>query len=559
MADEPKIVITIPEDMAPEWEHAPVDDRWFGILDDDEPLTSNPGEYLGIPRELVPPGATPGIHDSVLVEVPTALVDAPTREIQLPDELPIGRAPFEYLCGTAGTGKSTMARALIQRQPGVVLAATTGIAAVNLGEGTTINALLKYFNTEDLREKYVSGQLHTTLRRLWRAGLRRIVLDEVSMLSADALTYITRAIAETNERPDDSELAAVGTDDIQDEDTSSRGGGRAKIADDPIGLTLVGDFGQLPPVADSEEYKDPKTGEKKLRKLPVRFAFESPEWSKYAPHVTKLTKIWRQDAQDFIAALHAVRRGDKAAALQFFTDSRFQLATDDTFDGTTIVAKNDEVDRYNQLRLDALTTPVLQWDTSREGKQREDWKQIPPTVTVKEKALVMLLANRRVYDDPDDPDDMGRLVYANGDLGYVLGRDSMGRWRVRLKRNGSEQAVFPVTRENQVPLDPGRRKELKELYPNDWQRYISEDGKYEVVGRITYMPVRVAYACTVHKTQGLTLDAVQVNIRDWMFKQPGMLFVALSRARTADGLRIVGNQRGFLERCTVESRVVPWL
>jgi ATP-dependent exoDNAse (exonuclease V) alpha subunit len=84
-------------------------------------------------------------------------------------------------------------------------------------------------------------------------------------------------------------------------------------------------------------------------------------------------------------------------------------------------------------------------------------------------------------------------------------------------------------------------------------------GKSEIVGVITYMPLRAAYGCTVHKTQGLTLDRVQVNIRDPFFRQPGMLFVALSRARTIEGLRIVGDQRGFIERCRIDPRVQPWL
>jgi ATP-dependent exoDNAse (exonuclease V) alpha subunit len=73
------------------------------------------------------------------------------------------------------------------------------------------------------------------------------------------------------------------------------------------------------------------------------------------------------------------------------------------------------------------------------------------------------------------------------------------------------------------------------------------------------MPLRVAYGCTTHKSQGLTLDRVQVNLRDSFFRTPGMMYVALSRARTAAGLRIVGNQAGFVERCRIDPKVRPWL
>jgi ATP-dependent exoDNAse (exonuclease V) alpha subunit len=122
-----------------------------------------------------------------------------------------------------------------------------------------------------------------------------------------------------------------------------------------------------------------------------------------------------------------------------------------------------------------------------------------------------------------------------------------------------------VTRENTIPLEVGRRKEIKQAFAAgtgpDPVTMITDDGKgrMEIVGTIAYMPMRAAYGCTVHKTQGLTLDNVQVNIRDWFFKTPGMLFVALSRARTAEGLRIVGDQQGFIKRCCVEPRVQPWL
>ena len=452
--------------------------------------------------------------------------------------------PFTYISGTAGVGKTYVAKLIKQQLEGVELAATTGIASVNLGEGTTIHALLGFFDLDSLRQKYTDGHIHAKLRSLRRAGLRRIILDEVSMLSADALTMIVRAIAEVNAS---ASLAGVGEDD--DEHTAEL---RERDTHAEIGLTLVGDFGQLPPVPD----EDPKTG----KKLPVRFAFESPEWSRFAPHTTTLTQIFRQDAQDFVGALHAIRRGDLAKATAFFTPEKFELQTDDSFEGSTIFAKNDAVDRHNQLRLDAITGAEMASRRHDWGKPRGDWKQIPQVLTLKEHALVMILANRRDYEDDAD---RGTIVYANGDLGELLGMNTRGEWLVKLQRNGVTYTVNPVTRHNTIPLEPGRKKELKAQYGIDpltgQPPYVTDDGKYEIVGTVQYMPLRCAYGCTVHKTQGLSLDKVQINLRDPFFRHPGMLFVALSRARTAEGLRIVGNQRGFIERCTVEPRVRQWL
>ena len=484
-------------------------------------------------------------------------------------DLPIGKQPYEDLSGTAGTGKTWTAKKLIEQEPrgSVALAATTGIAAVNLGEGTTINALLKFFNTKDVQERYVNGILHAVLRKHRRAGLRRILIDEKSMMNGDQLTVITRAVDQVNTLSE-RDLEKIGAGSPDDDKRFQDEEGYIPSAEDlagvhpQIGITLVGDFGQLPPVPDKEF--DPKLGRE--RNMPVLFCFDSPEWAeRYAMNRVRLEKIWRQSDTDFIRGLQAVRRADVNTALAFFTPNRFSSVTDDRFDGTTIFAKNDAVDRHNQLCLDKLATPAVEARAVRTGTQRSDWKQIPDLLRLKEGALVMILANRRVYEDEEDG--TGRIIYANGDLGELIEKDEElnGGWWVKLQRNGATVRVLPIRRENTVPLEPGRRKMIKEA----WERgqgpapedVITEKGKgkSEIIGTIDYMPLRAAYGATVHKTQGLTLDRIQVNIRDPFFKQPGMLFVALSRARTAEGLRIVGDQMGFVERCKIEQRVQPWL
>jgi hypothetical protein len=125
-----------------------------------------------------------------------------------------------------------------------------------------------------------------------------------------------------------------------------------------------------------------------------------------------------------------------------------------------------------------------------------------------------------------------------------------------LQRTGEVQAVGYVRREVLIPLDSARRAELRAKGEQD---RISEDGKWEIAGWISYMPLRVAYASTIHKSQGLSLDRVQVNIRDAFFKTGGMLYVGLSRARTAEGLRLVGSAAAFVERCATDPRVKEYL
>ena len=447
------------------------------------------------------------------------------------DDLPEPDFPQnEYIGGPAGTGKTYLVRERAERYAGVVLAATTGIAAVNLGEGvTTINSLLGFFDTASLRDSWSQGWLASRLMKLHRAGLRHIVLDEVSMLDAEQLTILTLALDELQGRLDD------GTGD------GLRGSGGK------VGLTLTGDFCQLPPV-----------------KAP--FAFTSDHWGRYEANKTILSKFWRQTDPEFLAALQDARRGLGSRAAEYF-EPYFQFVQEPDYPSVTLLAKNDEVERYNALRLSKIQGAPIVWQSLRSGKEKGEWKLIPQMLSVKAGALVMILANEREYDaETGEPQEM---IYANGDLGELL--DDQGR--VRLKRTGEEVQVFPVTRYNLEVPQPGRAKELKQqgktlvlVCGNPSCKVCSgkRDGecrhaKYEVVGSITYMPVRLAYATTVHKSQGLTLDEVQVDFRDRFFETGGMLYVALSRVRSPKGLRLVGSADQFVKRCRVDDRVRGWV
>lgn len=447
----------------------------------------------------------------------TTLASPPT--VDLPWSHPV--PTFTYLAGAAGSGKTFLTKAWAEGERGLLLCATTGIAAINLG-GSTINSILGYFDTKSLQESYTGGFLTGRLGRLWRSGVRRIVLDEVSMLDGDQLTVLVRAIDEVNGR------GYVLDSRWEDEDTPPN-----------LGLTLVGDFAQLPPVK-------------------ATFAFESPEWSRFQDTTHTLTEIRRQADPAFIHALRAARLGDGKTALQYFGDVvGLQEQTNDVFDGPTILARNEAVDRFNQLRMDKLTGRAVSFTSTRWGKQRSEWGNpdkppqtwgIPQTLQLKVGALVMILANRRYEGPPPQP-----YMYVNGDLGEIVGADPYVA-RVRLQRNGREVDVECIGRDVKIPCDSARRKELREQHLED-----RIDGKWEIVGGIRYMPLRLAYASTVHKAQGLSLDQVQVNLRDPFFKTPGMVYVALSRARTAGGLRLVGSPAAFVERCASDPRLKEWL
>jgi ATP-dependent DNA helicase PIF1 len=498
----------------------------LGLGDAHEVRTSTVSEENSeAQKPIAVPGAAPSAATRDLSDDPLEAAVAEPSEPRSAGPWGTPTPSFTYLAGAAGSGKTFLVKDWARHESGLLLCATTGIAAINLG-GTTINAQLGYFDTKSLQESYTNGFLAARLGKLWKAGVKRLVVDEVSMLDGDQLTYLVKAIDEVNERG-----YVIHSRSRDDEE----------LGPPQMGLTLVGDFAQLPPVR-------------------APFAFESTEWARFAEdgHTITLTEIRRQADPAFIQALRDARAGEGRAALAFFGPA-LQTDTDDQFEGPTLLAKNDSVDRYNWLRLNRLTGAPVIFTSTREGKQRSEWGNpdkppatwgIPQRLSLKIGALVMILANKRAFP-------AAGFVYVNGDLGDLTDVDEVNKLAyVTLQRTGQTVAVDYVRREVLIPLDSARRKEL--IAKGEAEK-IAEGGRWEIAGWIQYMPLRVAYASTVHKSQGLSLDRVQVNIRDGFFKSPGMLYVALSRARSAQGLRLVGSAAAFVERCTTDPRLKAWL
>lgn len=438
-----------------------------------------------------------------------------------PAERPADDPLYRFIGGAAGTGKTYLMREEAARYDDVILCATSGIAAVNLG-GTTINSLLWYFDSAGLRTAYELGKLHAAIRRVADSRYTRIAIDEMSMMPGDQLAILCMAFDEVNE-------------------------GRIKQGKRSIGLTLLGDMCQLPPVGWGEK----KVDFRGQPLPPIQFCFEQPYWSRFEENITLLTVPRRQADPAFVAALHAVRRGDALEAMEYFKD-KLQPYEDPNFDGTTILAKNDEVDRYNKLRMMDLRGKETSFTATKIGEQLGEWKHIPEQLVLKEGALVMVLVNKREPRDVEDDPGVASLIYANGDLAYFIEavqapvRDMVGLQtcaRVRLKRNGREVTIPPTLREKVVATghtgDKAPRNDIK--------------------GSIKYLPLRPAWATTVHRSQGLSLDSVQVMFSSHFFTYSSMLYVALSRARSMEGLRLVGNLTQFVKRCKTNPAVTRWL
>lgn len=422
----------------------------------------------------------------------------------------------EFVTGAAGSGKSFMFKSRIADDPGcAVLCATTGVAAVNL-DTVTINSVLGYFDTDSLIDAYVRGRVHRKLRALAQPDRsREIVIDEVSMLHAEQLDTIYKAIQEVN-----------AGDDVHDPLTY------------PLGLTLTGDFCQLPPVKG-------------------RWAFQADCWPEFAANLTRLTKIWRQTDPAFLDAINAARRGDGEPAAQGLKrlGAQYSMAVDLNYDGTTIVAKNAEAARYNTQRLLKIAQPSFALEAVRWGAQSSEWRNIPDRLILKPTCLVMLLANKKDQVT-------GRFAYVNGDLAHVVRYDTNARFvdwqgagysapgvQVTSVRTGETFWVERIIRENTTKDEPDAGTPF----------HFDEEAKRYVIGTVDWFPMRLGYCSTVHKSQGLSLDRVQIDARDGFFGAPSMAYVALSRARTVNGMRIVGGPDLLARRIKLNPEVRSWL
>lgn len=436
-------------------------------------------------------------------------------------------SPFlqgRFLTGSAGTGKTfTYQERMRNGDEGIRLCATTGIAAVNLGAGvTTIHSLLGFFDDKSLADRFYTGRLtHKFYTLLAEEGMRELVLDEVSMFSADALEIIWKAFEEASERW----KTHAGLEWIK-----------------PT-LVLLGDACQLPPVGDK-----------------VRWFHEADIWQEeFAPNTTRLTKIWRQSNPTFLAALAAARTGNgpEAARLLQSCGVEFSNQVDATFPGSTLVGTNEKMNRYNFLRLKQVEGPTFAMKSSRwtvPGQNPPaEWEHIPEVDYLRPGALVMIKAN-----------DIPGWRYANGDLATVIGWDKDAlAWKLQLKRSGEEVFIGRITRQIESrDVPPWITTDRRALSPEEGREkkipFRNSTTRAWVLGEIEYFPLKLAYSTTTHSSQGLTLDAVQIDVREAFMGSPATCYVALSRCRTPEGLRIVGTPELLGKRIKIHEKAKGW-
>jgi hypothetical protein len=268
--------------------------------------------------------------------------------------------------------------------------------------------------------------------------------------------------------------------------------------DKPFGgltVILVGDFFQLPPVSRNRE---------------VKFAYTSPVWRELNPLSCYLTEQYRQDDADFLSVLSAIRSGEVEELHYEELMRRHIEPADLPPDAPKLFSHNADVDRINAGELAKLPGKAKTFRMSAKGKDSlvEGLKRgclSPEALELKEGAAVMFTKNSP----------QGKFV--NGTLGVVTGWDSGGMPIVTTK-DGLKVSTEPM----------------------EWQ--LEEQGK--VKASVAQIPLRLAYAMTVHKSQGMSMDAAIMDLSKAF--EYGQGYVALSRVRRLSGVYLTGlNQRAL--------------
>lgn len=389
-----------------------------------------------------------------------------------------------FLTGEPGSGKTHTVNAYVKwlRERGIepAITASTGIAATHIG-GMTIHSWSGIGVRQDL-SPYDLDTIASSKKVIERARETNVlIIDEVSMLSRDLLSMVDVVLREVRGR------------------------------DIPFGgmqVVLVGDFFQLPPVvrrSDGGGGMEYDAGEQR-----APFAFTSIAWDALNPIVCYLHEQHRQNDTAFAKLLSALRKGDIAEEVHDLLSSRAADAADIPPDVPRLYSHNANVDALNHEKLAALGGKQQSYLMTSRGPSHlvENLKRgclSPESLQLRTDAEVMFTKN----------DPAGRFV--NGTLGVVESFTAGG---------------VPVVR-----TKDGLRIEVE---PTEWKM---EDGG-RTLARISQLPLRLAWAITVHKSQGLTLDAAVIDLSRAF--EYGQGYVALSRVRSLDGLYLVGyNQRAL--------------
>jgi len=403
------------------------------------------------------------------------------------EEFALNTSQSFFLTGKAGTGKTTLLRNILQKTTkNTVVVAPTGVAAINAG-GVTIHSMFSLpltsfipnndFVDLNMANNRTSLKKHMRYRKEKRKLIQELdllIIDEISMVRADLLDAIEFVLQQVrhNEEP--------------------FGG---------LQVIFIGDLFQLPPVVREEQWNF-------LREYyDSPFFFDSHAWKNANAFTIELKHIYRQQDEQFIHILNNVRNGEvEEDDLEVLNQNYDRNADVQAEEYITLCTHNYQADNINKTELEKLRTREFTFKAKIEGTFNENAFPADQEITIKEGAQIMFVRN-----DADE----GK--YFNGKLAKIISLNSSSI-KVAFLEDGKEYTLKEEIWEN---INYALDKETNEV-------------KQEKLGSFKQYPIRLAWAITVHKSQGLTFKKAILDLGKTF--AAGQAYVALSRCTDLNGM-----------------------
>ena len=384
-----------------------------------------------------------------------------------------------FLTGKAGTGKTTFLKYLKEHcTKNTIVAAPTGVAAINAG-GVTLHSLFQlpfhpFIPSSGGKDDLLGKMKYNKQRIQLLRKMELLVIDEISMVRCDTMDAI------------DTLLKSVRRN--------------YHVPFGGVQLLCIGDLHQLPPVAQNQEWSI-------LQEYYASpFFFDSMAVKEQQPILIELNKIYRQKEQSFVELLNNVRTNNMAAEDFEMLHERFipgfRPGYDEKF--ITLTSHNKQAELINNSEIQKLLSPAFTYKAEIENEFPEHIFPADPALMLKQGAQVMFIKN-----------DVVEKKYFNGKIGVVTRLDND---KIVVDCAGVEIEVY------------------KETWENSRYTLNRADSKLqqEVIGTFTQYPLRLAWAITIHKSQGLTFEKVMIDAGAAF--SSGQVYVALSRCTSLGGI-----------------------
>lgn len=385
-----------------------------------------------------------------------------------------------FVTGNAGTGKTSFLQYIRQHSPkNMIVAAPTGVAAINAA-GVTLHSLFQlpfgpFIPTPSMVAE-IQGSIRQNKQKLdLLRAMDVLVIDEISMVRSDVLDAIDAVLRQVRRQKD---KAFGGTQ-----------------------LLLIGDLHQLPPVTrvDDWEILSPYYASP--------YFFDSKAIVEVAPLLIEFSKVYRQQDTTFIDLLNNIRNfkleSDDLEKLNTRYNPAFEPPSDEKY--IILTSHNNQADRFNRDKLEGLGQRESRiYKAEINNDFPESMYPNDPTLELKIGAQVMFNKN-----------DNAKRLYYNGKIGVIHALDVD---EIIVDCNGE---LIPVGRETWENIK----------YSTTKKKAILEQ---KIIGTYTHFPLRLAWAITIHKSQGLTFDKVMIDAANSF--SSGQVYVALSRCRSLEGI-----------------------